>query len=73
MNDNQLNDYIAALLNASKEKRAASNGQWAMNFDGAMAMWEHRHPGTRPPALKNIGKPPPCFTGKLPPIYEGDL
>ena len=73
MNDKQLNEYIGFLLDVTKEKRITSNGQWAANFDSALAMWEDRHPGTIPPAFKKLGPPPECFTGKIPPFYEGDL
>jgi len=38
-----------------------------------MAMWVDRYPGTRPPACEKMGPPPPCFSGILPPIYEGEL
>jgi hypothetical protein len=72
MKDKQLNDYIQVLLDVSKEARAASKGMWTENFDCAMAMWQDRYPGTRPPAFKGIPIPP-CFSGTLPPIYEGEL
>ena len=73
MNDKQLNEYIAVLLDVPREDRLSSNGQWSINFDSAMAMWEDRYPGTRPPAFKKIGAPPACFKGELPPIYKGEL
>jgi hypothetical protein len=72
MNDKQLNEYIDSLLAWSTQKRVASNGKWAELFDSAVAMWVDRHPGTRPPAFAKLGPPPPCFSGKIPPIYEGD-
>ena len=73
MNDKKLNDYIDHLLSESMHQRISSNGGWADSFDGAMAMWEERHPGTRPPAFTKVGPTPPCFTGKTPPVYEGEL
>ena len=73
MNNKQLNEYIALLLDVSRGDRLISSGQWAINFNSAMAMWEDRYPGTRPPAFKKIGPPPSCFKGKLPPIYKGEL
>ena len=73
MNDKQLNKYIEFLLDVPKKDRTTSEGQWAIKFDSAMAMWEDRHPGTRPPAFKKVGPVPPCFSGILPPIYDGDL
>ena len=73
MTDKELNEYIDFLLGVSKEERIASNGKWAKNFDAAMAMWNDRHPGTRPPAFALMGPPPACFAGTLPPIYEGEL
>ena len=73
MTDKQLNDYIDFLLDVPKEERVETNGKWAEAFDSAMAMWEDKHPGTRPPAFKKLGKPPSCFSGKIPPIYEGEL
>lgn len=73
MTDKQLNEYIGHLLDVPKPKRLTSNGWWAEDFKCAMAMWEDRHPGTRPPAHAKVGPPPPCFTGTLPPIYDGEL
>jgi hypothetical protein len=73
MTDKELNEYIDHLLGWSTQKRIDSNGGWASSFDSAMAMWVDRHPGTRPPAFKKVGPPPPCFTGVEPPIYEGEL
>jgi hypothetical protein len=73
MNDKQLNEYIAILLDVPEPERIASHGEWAKAFDSAMAMWQDRHPGTRPPAFKKLGHPPSCFTGNIPPIYEGNL
>ena len=73
MNDKQLNKFIELLLDTPREDRLKSNGQWAIDFDNVMAMWEERHPGTRPPAFKRIGPPPKCFKGKLPPIYKGEI
>jgi hypothetical protein len=73
MNDKQLNEYIDCLLDVPKSERIASRGEWAISFDSAMAMWEDRHPGTRAPAFKKVDSPPPCFSGKVPPIYKGDL
>jgi hypothetical protein len=71
--DRQLNEYIEHLLDTPKSDRVASNGRWAESFDSAIAMWCDRHPDTRPPAFAKLGPPPPCFTGTLPPIYDGDL
>jgi len=71
MNDKILNKYIDSLLGWSTQKRIDSDGKWAELFDSAMAMWVDRHPGTRPPAFAKLGPPPSCFSGKLPPIYEG--
>ncbi len=73
MTDKQLNDYIDFLLDVPQEERIQTHGKWAESFDTAMAMWEDRYPGTRPPAFKKLGKPPACFSGKIPPIYEGEL
>ncbi len=73
MSDKQLNEYISRLLDVLIEKRLTSDGRWAEDFDCAMAMWADRHPGTRPPAFEKVGPPPSCFTGTLPPIYEGEL
>jgi len=73
MSDKQLNEYISHLLDVPKEKRLMSDGWWADDFDCAMAMWADRYPGTRPPACEKMGPPPPCFSGILPPIYEGEL
>ena len=73
MNDKELNGYINFLLDIPREERIASDGKWAESFDSAMAMWEDRHPGTRPPAFAKLGPPPACFSGGLPPIYEGEL
>ena len=72
MNDKMLNEYIDSLLEWSAQRRIGSNGKWAESFDSAMAMWVDRHPGTRPPAFAKLGPPPSCFSGKVPPIYEGD-
>ena len=73
MGDKQLNEYIGYLLDVPKEKRLTSDGWWKEDFDCAMAMWQDRHPGTRPPAFEKVGPPPPCFVGILPPIYDGEL
>ena len=74
MSDKKLNEYISHLLDVPKEKRSdARNTWWAEDFDCAMAMWTNRHPGTRPPAFEKLGPPPSCFSGTLPPIYEGEL
>jgi hypothetical protein len=73
MSDKKLNEYIDHLLSWSQQKRIDSDGSWDRSFDGAMAMWVDRHPGTRPPAYAKIGPPPACFTGTIPPIFEGDL
>ncbi len=73
MNDKELNEYIGRLLDVLIEERLTSDGNWTEDFDCAMAMWADRHPGTRPPAFKKVGPPPSCFSGKLPPIYEGEL
>ena len=73
MSDKKLNEYIDHLLGWSKQARIDSNGSWASSFDGAMSMWVDRHPGTRPPAYAKIGPPPPCFSGNIPPIYDGEL
>jgi hypothetical protein len=71
--DKQLNEYIGHLLDVPKEKRLTSDGWWSEDFDCAMAMWENLHPGTRPPAFENVGPPPSCFAGTVPPIYDGEL
>tara|TARA_Y100000310_G_scaffold221963_1_gene223595 strand:+ start:255 stop:479 length:225 start_codon:yes stop_codon:yes gene_type:complete len=71
--DKQLNKYIDHLLDVPKQERLASDGGWARSFDGAMAMWVDRYPGTRPPAFAKLGPPPPCFSGETPPIYDEDL
>ena len=73
MSDKTLNEYIDSLLGWSTQKRIDSDGKWAELFDSAMAMWVDRHPGTRPPAFAKLGPPPPCFTGEVPPLYEGEL
>ena len=73
MTDKQLNEYISNLLDIPKEKRLLSDGWWSEDFDCAMAMWKDRYPGTRPPAFKRLGPPPVCFSGHIPPIYEGEL
>ena len=70
MTDRGLNDYISFLLDTPKDKRT---GFWAETFDAAMAMWVDRYPGTRPPAFAKLGPPPSCFTGTIPPIYDGEL
>jgi len=70
MTDKQLNELIDYLLSWSTQRRVDSNGEWAKSFDCAMAMWEDRHPDTRPPAYAKIGSPPSCFSGTIPPIYE---
>jgi len=72
MSDRQLNDYIFGLLEMNKEERLATKGRWAERLDLAMALWRDRHPDTRPPAY-GMRPPPPCFTGTLPPIYDGEL
>jgi hypothetical protein len=73
MNDKQLNEYINELLGVPRAERLASEGEWADRLDCAMAQWVDRHPGTRPPAFAKLGPPPACFTGAVPPIYEGKL
>jgi len=73
MTDRQLNEYIGHLLDVPKDKRLASDGWWGEDFKCALAMWENIHPGTRPPAFRHIGPPPACFSGKLQPIYDGDM
>jgi len=73
MTDKQLNDHVDRLLDVPQEERQASNGSWGQALDVAMAVWEDRHPSTRPPAYAKIGPPPPCFSGTAPPIYDGDL
>ena len=73
MTDKQLNEYITQLLGWTRQARIESHGLWASSFDVAMAFWDDRHPGTRPPAFSRLPQPPPCFEGELPPIYEGDL
>lgn len=73
MNDKTLNEYIDSLLEWSTQKRLDSNGKWAEMFDSAMAMWVDKHPGTHPPAFAKLGPPPSCFTGKVPPLYKGEL
>ena len=73
MSDKQLNEYIDYLLGWTKQERIDSNGSWAVSFDCAMSMWVDRHPGTRPPAYAKIGPPPPCFSGEVPPTYDGEL
>ena len=73
MTDAQLNEYIGHLLDVPREKRLTSDGWWAEDFDCAMAMWVDRHPGTRPPTFSKVGPPPACFTGTVPPIYDGEL
>ena len=72
MKDKKLNEYIKHLLETPREERLASDGKWAESLDCAMAMWEEKHPGTRPPAYRDIPVPQ-CFSGSMPPIYEGDL
>ena len=73
VNDKKLNKYIDSLLGCTQQERIGSNNSWAASFDTAMAMWTQRHPGTLPPAFAKVGPPPPCFSGDLPPIYEGEL
>ena len=73
MTDKQLNQYIGHLLNIPKEKRLVTDGRWAEDFDCAMAIWVDRHPGIRPPAFAKLGPPPSCFTGTVPPIFDGEL
>ena len=73
MKDKQLNDYVDYLLGWSTQERLDSNGSWAKSIDIAMALWEERYPGTRPPAYAKLGQPPACFSGVIPPIYEGKL
>jgi hypothetical protein len=73
MTDRQLNDHIDRLLETPREDRLASAGGWAKAFDIAMVMWEDRHSGTRPPAFAKVGPPPRCFSGDVPPIYNGVL
>ena len=73
MTDRQLNDWIDSILSTPKQERIESEGRWAKTFDAAMAMWEDRHPGTRPPAFSKVGPPPDCFSGTTPPIYNGSL
>ena len=73
MTDKKLNDYIDYLLGWSPQERIDSNGSWAQSFDSAMAMWVERFPGTRPPAFAKLGPAPSCFSGEIPPIYDGDL
>tara|TARA_Y100000310_G_scaffold345139_1_gene462130 strand:+ start:870 stop:1097 length:228 start_codon:yes stop_codon:yes gene_type:complete len=73
ISDKQLNKFIDKLLAYPKQDRKESQGEWANMMDEAMALWESRHPGTRPPAYTKIPKPPKCFTGKLPPIYSKEL
>jgi len=73
MSDKELNEYINHLLDVPREKRISSDGWWTDDFTCAMAMWEEKHPGTRPPAFAKLGAPPACFSGNLPPIYEGEL
>jgi hypothetical protein len=71
--DKQLNNIVDRLLGVPQEERLASDGQWGERLEVAMAVWEDRHPGTRPPAYTKIGPPPPCLSGTVPPIYDGDL
>ena len=73
MKSKSLNEYIGHLLDVPKDKRASSNGWWTDDFTCAMAMWEDLHPGTRLPAFEKAGPAPSCFTGTVPPIYDGDL
>ena len=73
MTDGQINEYISKLLETSREDRISSSGRWADSFDSAMAMWEDIHPGTRPPAFEKADPSPPCFSGVVPPIFDGDL
>jgi len=73
MSDAQLNEYIGHLLDVPVEKRMSSDGWWGDDYLCALAMWEDRHPGTRPPVFSKVGQPPACFTGTVPPIYDGDL
>jgi hypothetical protein len=73
MTDRKLNDYIDVLISTPRHERIASAGQWAAAFDSAMAMWVDRHPGTRPPAFAKMGPPPSCFSGTIPPLYDGKL
>ena len=73
MTDKHLNDHVDRLLDVPQEERLASDGLWGESLDVAMAVWEDRHPGTRPPAYAKIGPPPSCFSGTVPPIYDGDL
>ena len=73
MTDKELNEYIDKLLDVPVEDRVESNGEWGSNFDWAMATWTNRYPGTRPPAFMKVGKPPACFAGHVPPIYDKEL
>ena len=73
LSDKELNEYIGHLLDIPKEQRISSDGWWTEDFDCAMSTWVDRYPGTRPPVFKDVRSPPSCFTGKIPPIYEGEL
>ena len=71
--DKELNDIINELLDWESDKRTDSRGAWAYMFDKAMMQWDEMHPDTRPPCYAKVGDPPECFSGKLPPIYDGEL
>ncbi len=73
MTDRELNKHIEQLLDVPRERRLATMGAWGKAFDSAMTSWSDRYPGTRPPAMAKLGPPPECFTGTLPPIYDGEL
>ena len=73
LTDEQINDIIDELLDWTTDKRLDSRGAWAYMYDKAMTQWDEMHPNTRPPAYEKVGPPPPCFQGKLPPIYAGEL
>ena len=73
MTDRKLNKHIKQLLDVPRERRLATMEVWGEDFDSAMTLWALRHPGTRPPAMGKAGPPPDCFTGALPPIYDGEL
>ena len=71
--DKVINDIISDLLDVCQDDRDKSMGEWTTAFDRAMLQWRNMHPGTNPPCWTKIGDPPPCFSGKIPPIYDGPL
>ena len=72
ISDDELNFIVGTLLNMTQTEREQKIDWWGPMMDDSMGEWNKRHPGTRPPCFAGR-RVPACFTGKLPPIYDGEL